>query len=295
MKVALIINPTANKGKPAILKNQLCKGFSSRGMDCDAYVTERPGDATAFARRAVDAGAETVVAVGGDGTVNEVVNGIAGTGVALGVLPAGTVNVCARELGIPFDARKAVDVIAKGNIRQIDLGMANDRYFVLMAGLGFDAEVVAHVFRPAKDILGASAYVVKGIETLARYSATSITLEMPEETYKASAFLVIVANFSTYTYNLKIAPYASPESGSLDICVFECPVMDKLSFIQQMADVFLNRHLLHDEVKYFRTSRVKITSLPEIMVQLDGDAFMTTPTEITVAPHILPVIVPEDK
>jgi YegS/Rv2252/BmrU family lipid kinase len=295
MSAALIINPTANKGKSAALTDKLCKGLESRGVECQPYVTEKPGDATAFARKAAEGGAQTVIAVGGDGTVNEVINGIAGTGVCLGMLPAGTVNVCARELGIPFNIKKAIDVIAEGRIKHIDLGMANERYFVLMAGLGFDAEVVSHVFRPVKDILGSSAYVLKGLETLARYSATEVTLEMPEETYKASAFLVIVANFSTYTYNLKIAPYASPESGFLDICVFECSVLEKLKFIQHIADVFLKRHLLNDEVKYFRTARVKITSSPKIMAQLDGDAFMTTPVEITAAPHILPVIVPGDK
>lgn len=295
MRVAIIINPTANKGKPVALKDRLYRGFASRGVHCDSYVTEKPGDGTVLARNAVEKGAETVVAVGGDGTVNEVINGIAGTGATLGVLPAGTVNVCARELGIPFNVKKAVEVIAEGRVKHIDLGMANNHHFVLMAGLGFDAEVVAHVFKPVKDILGASAYVLKGLETLARYSATNVTLEMPEETYKARAFLVIVANFSTYTYNLKIAPYASPESGFLDICVFESSVLDKLKFIRQVADVFLNRHLLNDGVKYFRTSRVRISSSPEIMAQLDGDAFMPTPLEIKSVPHSLPVLVPADK
>jgi len=134
--------------------------------------------------------------------------------------------------------------------------------------------------------------VLKGLETLARYRATNITLEMPEGTYSAKAFIVMVANVSTYTYNLKITPHAAPNDGLLDVCVFERPLSDKIGFMRQMAEVFIQRHLYHRAVRYFRTSKVTVKSAPDVMVQLDGDSFGVTPVEVSIAPSILPVIVP---
>lgn len=292
MNALLILNPKAGRGKPAAVEEKLTKALRRHGVSCETAFTQEPGDATTLARGAAERGVEVVIAAGGDGTVNEVVNGLVGTESTLGVIPLGTVNVLARELGIPLNPRKAAQVIAEGAIRRIDLGCANGRYFTLMAGFGFDAEVVAKVLQPLKDMIGASAYVLEGLGALARYRATEMTLEMPGETYSGGAFLAIVANVSTYSYNLKITPHAAPDDGLLDICLFERPLTDKIGFMRQMAEVFINRHLYHKAVRYFRTPSVKITSSPEVMVQLDGDSFGSTPVEIIILPRILPVLVP---
>ena len=292
MKALLILNPTAGRGTPVGAEDRIGHALRRHGIECQIMLTERAGDGNALARKAAEEGYEVVIAAGGDGTVNEVANGLAGTGATLGVLPLGTVNVLARELEIPLNLRKAVDTIAHGTPKNIDLGCANGRYFTLMAGFGFDAEVVANVLQPIKDMIGPSAYVLKALETLAKCRATDMTLEMPEETYRAKAFLVIVANVSTYTYNLKITPHASPDDGLLDICVFERPITDRIGFMRQVAEIFINRHLYHKAVRCFRTSEVTIRSDPEVMVQLDGDAFGNTPVEISILPRILPVVVP---
>lgn len=256
-------------------------------------LTEKAGDGLAFARQAASDGFDLVIAGGGDGTVNEVANGIIGTQATLGIIPIGTVNVLARELGIPFRTTQAVRTIVEGTKKRIDVGCANGHHFTLMAGFGFDAEVVANVLQPIKDWIGSSAYVFKCLETLATYKATEVTLEMPEETYTSRAFLVIVANASTYAYDMKIAPLATPDDGLLDICVFERPITDRIGFAKQVADIFANRHLYHKAVRYFRTSRVLVKSDPEILAQLDGDSFGSTPIEVTILPHILPVMMPK--
>jgi len=292
MKAALILNPTAGRPKREGFQDRVIRALSIHGISCEIAFTQEPGDGSRLAREAAERGAEVVIAAGGDGTVNEVVNGLVGTEAALGVIPLGTVNVLARELGIPLNPRKAAQVIAEGAVRKIDVGCANGRCFTLMAGFGFDAEVVAKVLQPLKDMIGASAYVLEGLGALARYQATEMTLEMPGETYSGGAFLAIVANVSTYSYNLKITPHAAPDDGLLDICLFERPLTDKIGFMRQMAEVFINRHLYHKAVRYFRTPSVKITSSPEVMVQLDGDSFGSTPVEITILPRILPVLVP---
>ncbi|MHB1001367.1 MAG: diacylglycerol/lipid kinase family protein [Armatimonadota bacterium] len=292
MKAAVILNPTAGQGKPSWFQVDIEKEIRKYGMDCEIFETTMSGEGTILAREAANSGFDIVVAAGGDGTVNEVANGLATTGVTLGILPMGTVNVLARELNIPLDLKKAIRNLSEGVIRKIDLGIANDRYFTLMTGFGFDAEIVSTILQPIKDMIGASAYVFKGLEKLATYSATEVTLEMAEQTYTTKAFLVIVANAATYTYRLKIAPYASPDDGLLDICIFEQPVTDKLGFMRQLTDLFMNRHLEHDEVSYFRTTKVRVSSVPDVAVQIDGDAFGTTPVDISIAPQILPVIVP---
>lgn len=292
MKSLLILNPHAGRPKLPGVEDRVHRAFRRHGLSCEIVLAERAGDATVLARKAAKDGYDLVVAGGGDGTVNEVANGLAGTDVPLGILPLGSVNVLARELRIPLNPSQAIRAMAQGTVKHIDLGRANERYFTLMAGFGFDAEVVANVLQPIKDWIGSSAYVLKGLATLARYRATDVTLEMPEETYSAKAFLVIVANVSTYTYNLKITPYASPDDGLLDICVFERPLTDRIGFMRQVAEVFINRHLYHKAVRYFRTTGVAIRSSPDVMVQLDGDAFGSTPVEISIVPRILPVVVP---
>ena len=292
MKSVMILNPAAGRWRPAGVEERIDRTLQKHCIPCEILITEKSGDASSLARKAADEGCSLVIAAGGDGTVNEVANGLAGTDATLGILPLGTVNVLARDLGIPLDSRKAIRNIADGTTKKIDLGCANGRYFTLMAGCGFDAKVVENVLQPIKDLIGGSAYILKSLETLATYIATDIVLEMPEEIYSTKAFLIVVANASTYSYNMKITPHASHDDGLLDICVFERPMMGRIGFAHQIADIFVNRHLYHRAVRYFRTTRVTVKSEPEIMVQLDGDAFGTTPVDITIKPRVLQVIIP---
>ncbi|HEY3298427.1 MAG TPA: diacylglycerol kinase family protein [Armatimonadota bacterium] len=292
MKTAVILNPTAGQGKPGASIEILKQSLNCCGIDCDILFTEKEGDGSILAREAANRGYDTVVAVGGDGTVNEIINGLAGTGVKLGLIPVGSVNVLAKDMGIPLDLRKAVTVLAAGNVKEIDLGVANGRYFAMMAGIGFDAEVVADVFRPVKDLIGASAYVFKGLEKLATYQATDVVIEMPEETYSGKAFLVVVGNLSSYAWSVKVTPDAVPDDGLLNICVFERPFTDRLGFIHHIADVFVQRHAYHDEIKFFSTTRALIKSNPDVMMQIDGELFGTTPADISVISRALPLIVP---
>lgn len=291
MEAVVILNPAAGRGLRNAEQN-IARALRRHGVLAEVLTTSKAGDGVEMARKAAADGCNLVVAAGGDGTVNEVVNGLVGTDCLLGILPLGTVNVLVRELNIPLNPYEAIKVIASGSPKRIDIGYANGRCFALMAGFGFDAEVVANVLQPIKDWIGVSAYILKGLETLAKYKATEISIKMPEETYETKAFLVIAANVSTYTYNLKITPHATPDDGLLDVCVFERPITDRIGFMRQVADVFIHRHLYHKAVRYFRTSEIKVESTPEVYVQIDGDPCGTTPTQISVDPQVLPVIVP---
>jgi diacylglycerol kinase (ATP) len=296
-KAVLVVNPTAGGGRSVRAEQVVIKTLADVGIDCEVVRTQNPGDGIAAAREATRSGCELVLVAGGDGTINEVINGMVGSNAALGIIPVGSVNVLARDLGIPLCISEAVEVIASGTIRRMDLGVANGRYFSLMAGIGFDATVVASVPRSVKDLIGSSAYVLKAVEVFSKYKATKVFLDMPEDVgggYEARAFLVVVANVSTYTYNLRIAPSAVPNDGLLDVCVFERSITDKIGFISQVSQVFINRHLYHKAVRYFRTPWVVVRSEPNVWVQLDGDVCGTTPVEIFVVPSALSVIVPSE-
>jgi diacylglycerol kinase (ATP) len=143
LRVVLLVNPVA--GMRRLPLEPIQAALRARGAAVEVALTTRPGDATTIARQAAAAGADVLLACGGDGTVNEAVNGLAGSQTALAVLPGGTVNVWAREVGIPLDPVRALQLLWEGQRRWIDLGRAGERYFLLMAGIGFDADVAAQV------------------------------------------------------------------------------------------------------------------------------------------------------
>jgi diacylglycerol kinase (ATP) len=292
MKSFTIINPYAGKSSSGPSLYTIDQVLHESGIENEFVFTHKPGDATRFASEAASNGYDIVIAAGGDGSINEVVNGLAEKGITLGIIPVGTANVLSRELNIPLDAEKAAKIIGNGNIKKIDLGYANGRYFTLMAGIGFDAQVVHSVIHPLKDVIGGAAYVLKGLELLTHFEAAQITLTMPEQTYIGNAFLVIVANASTYAYQVKVVPDAIYDDGLIDICIFEKPISDKIGFARHLADIFLNMHLYKDYVKFFRTTSARLESEREIPVQLDGDPFSTTPIDISIKPGALPVFVP---
>src|SRR3954447_8180800 len=163
-KILVILNPAAHSTRAGGEANHI---DHMRG-DADFELTSGPGDAGVLAAGAAARGYTTVVAAGGDGTINEVVNGIPGSGASLGVLPVGTMNVFAAELGIPGDLNEAWDVILGGNTREIDLAQANQQYFVQLAGVGLDAQVVKETSWSMKRSLGPLSYVVSAAQVAAR-------------------------------------------------------------------------------------------------------------------------------
>ncbi|MGO8671928.1 MAG: diacylglycerol/lipid kinase family protein [Capsulimonadaceae bacterium] len=299
MKFLIIVNPAAGQGRPADFLTDVEDVFEWASHEI--VVTTQAGDALAAARDAAESGSvEAVIVVGGDGTVNEAINGlIAGGGgdaapIPLGIVPLGTQNVLAHELGIPTGHLLAAgDVIERRRTRTIDAGVANSRCFTLMAGFGFDGAVVREVGRPIKELMGPAAYAFATIGALAKYHSTTVRLVIDDEPATTQAYLVVVANASSYAYRqIKLAPFASVDDGWLDVCVFERAPSDRVGFITQAAAVLAGRHLRDPRVRYYRARRVQLDSYPAISGQLDGDLFEHTPVAIRVLPRALSVFVP---
>ncbi|MFA4964250.1 MAG: diacylglycerol kinase family protein [Thermoleophilia bacterium] len=261
------------------------------GYEVDERHTEAVGGGTDLARAAVKEGFDLVCAIGGDGTVNETINGLAGSDLPLAIVPTGTVNVLAMELGIPLDPPDAVRLLEAGTVSWIDLGRANERYFGLMAGVGMDAAVVASLNPVLKKALKEAAFAVQGV-------ASYLTRDEPRfrvtcEDRVVEGYFAVFGNSSNYGGAFGITPLADMRDGLLDVCV----LTDKsfLSTAWYWTAALLNAHIRHPKVEYFRTEYAEVAVVDgdkEVLVQTDGEVAGKLPLTCRVVPRALRVVVP---
>jgi YegS/Rv2252/BmrU family lipid kinase len=295
MKALLIVNPTSGHGPSG-------GGVASLQQDLREFVaetveTQNRGEAEELARSAAARGFDAVLVAGGDGTVNEAVNGLVTDGSAalpLGIIPVGTQNVLAHELGIRSAYTESiVELLRAGRSRRIDLGRAGGRCFSLMAGFGFDASVVRDVEPTVKDLIGPAAYALAALHMLLKYKSTSVKLRLDGQDVTTEAFLVVIANAASYAWHqVHLAPFASLDDGWLDVCVFERAPLPRVGFVTQLAAVLTRRHLKDPRVRYYRARRIEVSSDPPVQGQLDGDTYSETPLTVEVLPKALTVLVP---
>ena len=217
MKVLFIVNPIAGINRKVDLSDLIRSGM---GPDhtTDIALTERAGHATILAKEAARNGYDAVIAVGGDGSMNEVASGLAGTSTALGLLPCGSGNGLARHLKIPLKLKQAVALInGKHSIRQIDAGKVNEHYFFSVAGIGFDA-LISREFAKHKG-RGLITYIRSILKNITSYQARSYTIEIDGQHREVKAKFIALANSKQYGNNFLIAPDASVTDGLLDICL----------------------------------------------------------------------------
>lgn len=291
-KCLVIFNPTAGPRRRRRLRAVL-DGLRACGVQVTVCETFAPRDAENIARKA--RGYHVIVAAGGDGTINEVLNGIHARGddCAMALLPLGTANVLARELSInPKSAEQIVATIADRAPRKISLGQANGRGFVMMAGVGFDAHVVANVDSRMKRLVGKFAYVAASLRELALYRARTYAVEISGRTEIASS--VVVANGHYYGGPYVLAPEASLNDHQLHVCLFRrTGRWNALRYLWGMIGGRLSRFPDFDVIP---AARLKITAgvlcSAEEPVQGDGDIMAQLPVEIAVSPSGLPVLQP---
>jgi len=261
------------------------------GYDVEERETAGVGDATRLAREAVEQGLDLVCAIGGDGTVNETINGLAGAEVPLAIVPTGTVNVLAMELGIPLELPDAVKLLEVGTVSWIDLGLAGDRYFALMAGVGMDAAVVASLNPVLKKAFKEAAFAVQGLANYLTKEEPLIRVTTAERTVEG--YFAVFGNSSNYGGGFGITPLADMRDGLLDVCVLK----DKsfLSTIWYWSAALINAHIKHPKVEYFRTEAAEIVTVEEgkeVLVQTDGEMAGKLPLTCRVVPRSLHVVVP---
>jgi YegS/Rv2252/BmrU family lipid kinase len=256
-------------------------------------LTESAGDGSRLAREAVEQKADIVIAAGGDGTINEIIQELAGSETALGVLPIGTVNVWAREMVIPLESAGARDVLLHGITRQIDLGRINNRYFLLMVGVGFDGEVAHAVEKTHAKRFGVLGYVFTMLKMSVQFRGFRVALTIDGQERRTRAFQIVIGNTQLYGGAVTFTWKAKCDDGLLDVCIVRTG--SRWRFLLLLRDLILQRKQKRELVTYQTCTSLEIRSRRPIALQIDGDAAGQTPATIQIAPGALKVIVPQVK
>ncbi|MGA2139932.1 MAG: diacylglycerol kinase family protein [Verrucomicrobiia bacterium] len=289
-KLFVIFNPAARGEKSQRIRRFL---ETKTGSSVTLAPTQQAGEARHLAARAVTEGYRVIVAAGGDGTINEVINGLGMSGATLGVLPLGTVNVFAQELGIPRHVEAAWAVIEDGRTRTIDLARAESngvaRCFMQLAGVGFDARAVRAASWELKKKIGPLSYVWAGLKTL---SGTHTRVEVSANgNNPVGGVAVLVGNGRFYGGRFALFPKARMDDGLLDVCVFEkCGYLDVLRYGH---GILRGAHLDLGGVKYFQAERLVCTAPSATPFELDGEDAGDAPVTFSVVPRALRVVVPK--
>jgi len=255
------------------------------------FITEKQGDAFEFAKGLKKT--DRIVVAGGDGTINEVINGLLSSEdpetkeIPVSIIPIGTANVLAKELGIPENIDGSVHRLLSGSARKISLGRINGRYFSLMAGIGFDGKTVLGVKNDfIKKISGKFAHVVSGLKVLINYNPASIRIITPEK--ELSGYTAVIGNSKCYGGFFYVTPDASLIEAQLDICLLKGRTRsDLLRFI---IGVLRQKHLDFNDVDYLKASKMEIMSDSKVHVQIDGEYFGTLPVKIEVVRDAISIV-----
>lgn len=293
MRAVIIYNPYAGSGQAQANRQALDAAaniWREHGWQVSLNPTTGPGDATRLAHLAAHHQYDLVVAAGGDGTINEVVNGLAGSSTVLATLPFGTVNVWARELGLPLQPRAAAETMLSWQVRTIDLGRADGRYFLLMAGVGFDATITYGVNAAEKRRLGALAYVLLALKTAWKIRGTRVRITLDGRRVRRRVLMVVLGNTQLYGGILRITRRARIDDGLLDVCVLKGNTL--WSGLSHALSLLSQRTSLDPEIEYYRARTVQITGRPGLRVQVDGDTIGQTPMHFDVAPRALQALMP---
>lgn len=290
MNVAVIVNPTAGRGRGRRTWEQLKPAAAASGHAVEAWETRRPGDATGLAAQAAAAGIDRVIALGGDGTLYETVNGLVGTASTLGVIPAGTGNDFCKPMGIPTDPEAALAVALGDYTVKLDVGRAWDRFFLNSAGIGFDAEVCRETNAIPKYFGGTIPYLVGVVKVLVRFRPRPVTIDLDGEVTPATITLLAVGNGQYYGGGMRIAPNASLTDGLFDIITAGDLTLPEL--LAAVPRIYSGSHLRLPKVGERRGRRLTVTSEYPLAVHLDGEVAGTLPVTIEILPAALEVAAP---
>ncbi len=287
----VVVNPAAHNVPSRKRLDEADRWLRSQGWRVEWRETEGPGQATELAAAAAARELPLLFVVGGDGTLNEAVNGLAGSETALAAVRAGTVNNWAKEIGIRKKPIEAVKAAVEGERRRIDLGRAGERYFLLMAGYGLDGAIVRRVHAGLKSRFGAVVYAIAAIRETLRYRSSAITLSFDGEEQTADVLMLVAGNTRNYAGLVEITREALADDGLLDVCVYQGK--GTVDIILHALRTLLGRHLRSKKVLYRRARRLELAWKEPLPVQLDGDAIERSPTRVEVAPSALWVAVPK--
>ena len=302
MKVQFIVNPMAGSGEFQKLVAEASDYLTQLGHTVRRTETTGKGNALHLAQQAAREAFDVAVAVGGDGTVNEVCNGLAGADTAMAVLPAGTANVYAADVGIPIwwplnpgAVRQAAEIIVTGQRRQIDLGRLHlpdggVRYFLMWCGIGLDA-AISQAIRPEDTRrLGYGAWIVSSLMVAVDFMGTRATIITDTGLVRKRVLMAVVSNGQLYGRIWRLAPQAKMNDGLLDVAVMTGHGWP--STLKHMVGLTLRQHVKDPDFYLYCTTRLQLSAREALPVHVDAEAIGTTPVNIDVAHLALKVILP---
>lgn len=289
--IVIIVNPAAKKA--SFKKIEYASAFLKRkGFNAEVLMTEKNGHATQLAKEAILEKPHLIIAAGGDGTINEVVNGIALSDIPLSILPLGTTNVLAKELAMPEDINAALEsavsktpkTISLGQIELISDSSSVSRYFCLMTGVGFDAKTVFDVNKTIKKLSGKSAYILSGLKNLFSYYPNKLFFKIDGKEY--SGYAAIIGKASRYGGNFRATPDANLAEPAFYTCIFKGG--NRSDLLRYVLGIIRGDHLKHKDIIYLKSADIEIQGAAHI--QADGDYIGTTPARISVKKDALKLI-----
>ena len=291
----IIVNPTAGSGRGGRLVPWLREQPASG--DAELHVTDDPAQPEALAAAAAERGCERVIAVGGDGTVQAVANGLLGVGrdVEMAVIPIGSGNDLARSLGLPTDVAAAWRAATGPTTRRIDVararnGEGRDRWFASAGGIGFDAQVAAAMASRRGWQAGRAGFLLTTLSELRRFRNQPVRLRIDGVVLERQVLFVAIANGAYYGGGMRIAPDARPDDGLLDVCVVGN--ITRLTAIREMPNLYRGTHVRNRAVSMHVARSLTVEGNAETRVHLDGEPFGGLPLEVVIHPAALAVAVP---
>ncbi len=293
-KTVLIYNPNAGRGGARRSRDvaRFCGHLEEHGLAVEAFSTRAPNDATELVRSAVKEGAKRIVVSGGDGTINEALQGLIGSRVPLGIWASGTANVLARELKLPFRVRQAAEVVARGATQSVYVGCAimeetgERRYFFLMAGIGLDASIVQRVRPRLKRRIGKGAFWYSGLSHLASWKPVPFEVEVGGETFPAT--FAAIGKSSRYGGDLAITPRARLEKPEFEVCLINS--RSRLRYLQLLSLAMRGGigENASGAIRYLRTTRARARG--PTLVQVDGELIGPLPMTFEIVPSPINII-----
>jgi|FLOH01.1.fsa_nt_gi diacylglycerol kinase (ATP) len=284
MNIKLIFNPEA--GNKKIDLNNIIKFFENKKHTIKLFITQKKGDARKFVSKKDSY--DTIVIIGGDGTLNEVINGLQNYHVKIGLIPSGTENVLSKELKIPLNVQKACEIIHKGKTITADIGSSNETKFLFVVGVGFDAHAIRNVNTRLKKIFGKHSYKIAAIKTLFQHKAEELTITINKK--KTKAYFAIITNIKKYAGNILVAPNAEFNDGQFELCLFKNK--DIWSTIKYLTSISSGKLSNNKDMEIYQITTATIESKIPVLYHTDAEIGGTTPLKIKILRQKLNIIVP---
>jgi diacylglycerol kinase (ATP) len=290
MRLIILLNPDAGRGKARLVLREALAVMRRGGVEVDVQESRDAQHLLALARRAAAEKPDAIVSLGGDGTHHYVLNGMVGSEIPLGIIPAGSGNDFAKGLGIPTQTRAAAEALLAGNTRRIDLARAGSTVYSCIAGAGFDSVVTRYANERVRRLRGSWAYAWSIFRCLRSYRPEPLKIVSDVREFSGDVVFAVVGNNVSYGGGIHLTPRAKLDDGLLDVCVV--PYMGKLELLRWVPSAYRGEHLRHPQIIYFQARKVSLSTTSRLELFGDGEFMQELPATIEIVPRALPVIVP---